>query len=281
MNYALELKDVSKNYDGFLLDHVSLTLPQGCIMGLIGENGAGKSTTIKLILDLISRDSGTITLLGRDNQEDLKSIKENLGVVLDESCFPENLNLSDIERIMKNIYRTWDQKLFRDYVERFSLPSKKKTVKDYSHGMKMKLAIAIALSHDSRLLLLDEATSGLDPIARDEILDVFQEFIQDEERSILLSSHITSDLEKICDYITFLHKGKIVFSEPKDELLEKYGILKCSAADFEGIDKTAISGVRSNNFGVQALVERNRISGNHVIDRAGLEDIMLYHIKEK
>ncbi|MDD2484348.1 MAG: ATP-binding cassette domain-containing protein, partial [Eubacteriales bacterium] len=185
MKQALELKKVSKKYEGFLLDQIDIELPRGCIMGLIGENGAGKSTTIKLILDLISRDNGTIMVLGGDNLENLKAIKENIGVVLDESCFPENLNLWDINRIMKNIYLTWNEKLFWDYTTRFALPSDKKTVKEYSHGMKMKLAIAIALSHDSKLLLLDEATSGLDPVARDEILDVFREFIQDEERSIL------------------------------------------------------------------------------------------------
>ncbi|MDD3349250.1 MAG: ABC transporter ATP-binding protein [Eubacteriales bacterium] len=281
MKQALELKKVSKKYEGFLLDQIDIELPRGCIMGLIGENGAGKSTTIKLILDLISRDNGTIMVLGGDNLENLKAIKENIGVVLDESCFPENLNLWDINRIMKNIYLTWNEKLFWDYTTRFALPSDKKTVKEYSHGMKMKLAIAIALSHDSKLLLLDEATSGLDPVARDEILDVFREFIQDEERSILLSSHITSDLEKICDYITFLHKGKVVFSEQKDDLLEKYGVLKCSAEEFAKIDSSAVKGCRMNEFGVQALVEKQKMNNSYVIDRAGLEDIMLYHIKEK
>ena len=280
MNNALELKDVSKQYDGFLLDHIDLALPYGCIMGLIGENGAGKSTAIKLILDVIRRDSGEIVILGQDNRNAPKSLKEDIGVVLDESCVPDNLNLGDIGRIMKNIYRKWDEDVFRTYAERFSLTGKK-LIKDYSHGMRMKLGIAIALSHDPQLLIMDEATSGLDPIAREEILDVFLEFIQNENRSVLICSHITSDLEKICDYITCIHRGKIIFSEEKDALVEKYGILKCSAEDFEKIDKSAVEGCRRSEFGVQALVRKCAVPDTYVIDRANIEDIMLYHTKEK
>lgn len=279
MDYALELKGVTKKYPGFTLDNVDLILPQGCIMGIIGENGAGKSTTIKLILDLIHRDGGTIRVLGQDNKESLPSFKENIGAVLDESCFPDNLNISDIDYIMANIYSTWDKAVFRSYVQRFSLPEGKK-IKEYSHGMRMKLTIAVALSHDSKLLILDEATSGLDPMVRDEILDVFLEFIQDGKRSIFISSHITSDLEKICDYITFLHNGKIIFSEPKDQLMESYGILKCSVSEFETFDRSLVKGYRKNSFGVEALVYKNQISGKHIVDRANLEDIMLYHLKE-
>lgn len=279
MDYALELKNVTKRYGDFVLDNIGLSLPNGCIMGLIGENGAGKSTTIKLILDLIRRDGGFINVLGRDNKRDPKSLKENIGIVMDESCFPENLTVKDVNTIMKNIYRTWDEGVFRSYIRRFSLPEGK-IVKDYSRGMKMKLAIATALSHDSRLLILDEATSGLDPVVRDEILDVFLDFIQDEGHSIFMSSHIISDLEKICDYIAFIHQGKLVFSQPKDELLESYGLLKCSPAELRAIDPSAVKGLRKNEFGVEALVLKNRLKGNHVIDRAGIEDIMLYHIKE-
>lgn len=280
MEYALQMKDVTKRYDGFVLDNMDITLPNGCIMGLIGENGAGKSTTIKLILDLIRRDGGTITVLGRDNKKDPKSLKENMGVVMDESCFPENLAVRDVNTIMKNIYRTWDEHVFRSYAGRFSLPDGK-TVREYSRGMKMKLAIAVALSHDSRLLILDEATSGLDPVVRDEILDVFLDFIQDERHSIFMSSHILSDLEKICDYITFIHRGKLVFSQAKDDLIESYGLLKCSPSEFQAIDKTAVKGYRKSDFGVEALVLRSRVSGKYVVDRASIEDIMLYHIKEK
>ncbi|OPJ57723.1 ABC transporter ATP-binding protein [Clostridium oryzae] len=279
MEYALEIKNLTKKYSGFKLDNVNITLPTGCIMGLIGENGAGKSTTIKLILDLIHRDSGTITILGEDNKKDLKAAKEDLGVVMDESCFPENLNIKDINKILKNIYKNWSEEDFKTYTKRFDLPQQK-IMKEYSRGMKMKLNIAVALSHKPKLLILDEATSGLDPVVRDEILDVFLEFIQDEDHSILMSSHILSDLEKACDYITFLHKGKVIFSEIKDDLIENYGILKCSAEELDKINSSAIKGCRKNKFGVEALVLKNELKGNYTVDRVSIEDIMLYYIKE-
>ena len=280
MEYALELMNVTKEYKDFKLDNISIKLPQGCIMGFVGENGAGKSTTIKLILDLISRDGGQIIVLGKDNKLDFNSIKENIGVVMDESSFPDNLNAKEINKFMKKIYKTWDENKFFKFLNQFSI-TEDKSVKDYSRGMKMKLSIAVALSHDSKLLILDEATSGLDPIVREEILDIFLEFIQDESHSIFVSSHIISDLEKICDYITFIHKGKIAFSEPKDELLEKYGILKCPEEELKKIDISLIKGVRKNKFGVEALVLKNKIKGRFVIDKANIEDIMLFHVKEQ
>jgi len=279
MEYALTLQNVSKTYDDFTLKDISLQLPTGCIMGFIGENGAGKSTTIRLILDLIARDHGKINILGKDNREDLDAVKEHIGVVLDESNFPENLSAKDINTILKNIYRTWDEAKYSELINRFSLPNQK-PVKDYSKGMKMKLSIATALSHDSKLLILDEATSGLDPIVREEILDVFLEFIQDEQHSVFISSHITSDLEKVCDYITFIHKGRIVFSEPKDELLETYGVLKCSEDELAKIDPSIVKGVRKHQFGVEALVIKDHIQSNHTIDTANLETIMLFTVKE-
>lgn len=278
MENILEIKDLNKKYDNFNLSNINLSLPKGCIMGFIGENGAGKSTTIKLILNLIFRDSGKINIMGLDNIKNEKQLKENVGVVFDESNFPEYMRASDVGLIMKSIYRNWDCAVYKSYLDKFSLP-KNTVVKDYSRGMKMKLSIAVALSHHAKLLILDEATSGLDPIIRDEILDVFMEFIQDEEHAIFLSSHITSDLEKIADYITFIHKGKIVFSESKDSLLNDYGILKCSNADYSRIDKNAILGCRKNQFGVDALVLKNKVKGNYTIDRASIEDIMLFHIK--
>ncbi|TCT16251.1 ABC-2 type transport system ATP-binding protein [Natranaerovirga pectinivora] len=279
MGNILELKDISKEYEGFKLDNINITLPSGYIMGFIGENGAGKSTTIKVILDLIHKDSGTVKILGKDSKE-LKLVKEDIGVVMDESYLPETLNLKEVNLIMKNVYKKWDKEVFKSYIDRFNLPNNK-TIKDYSRGMKMKLAISIALSHDPKLLILDEATSGLDPMVRDEILDVFLEFIRDEQHSIFISSHIISDLEKVCDYITLIHKGKIVFTEEKDNLLEKYGILKCSHSEFEKINKENVKGVRKNQFGVEALVLKRKISGKYVIDPANIEDIMLYHIKER
>lgn len=280
MEYALKLENVTKEYKDFKLDHINIALPKGCIMGFIGENGAGKTTAIKLILDLINRDSGTITILGKDNKSEIDSIKENIGVVLDESSFPENLNAAEINHILKKIYKTWDKNKFYNFLNKFSiLPDK--SIKDYSRGMKMKLSIAVSLSHDSEILILDEATSGLDPIIREEILDTFLEFIQDESNSIFVSSHIISDLEKICDYITFIHKGKIVFSEAKDNLLDNYGILKCSAEEFENIDKSIVKGVRRNKFGIEALVLKNKISGSFLIDKASIEDIMILIIREQ
>ena len=279
MKSAIKIINLSKKYSDFCLNNINIDLPKGCIMGFIGENGAGKSTTIKLILDLIHRDNGRITVLGKDNKKELTLIKENIGVVMDECFFPENISAKNINLIMKNIYKTWDEKKFMNLVKNFNLPENK-IVKDYSKGMKMKLSIAVALSHDSKLLILDEATSGLDPIVRDEILDVFLEFIQNEEHSIFISSHIISDLEKICDYITFIHKGKIIFSEAKDNLLEDYGILKCSLEDFKNIDKSIVIGSRKNSFGVEALVLQNKIKGNYVIDKASIEDIMLFYVKE-
>lgn len=279
MQNILEISNLNKTYEEFKLNNLNLSLPQGMIMGFIGENGSGKSTTIKLILDINKIDSGNIKLFGQDNTSLSRNIKEQIGVVLDESCFPENLNVIEIEKFLKSIYKTWNTEVFRGYVKKFSLPNSK-MIKDYSKGMKMKLSIAVALSHNPKLLILDEATGGLDPIVRDEILDVFLEFIQDENHSIFISSHILSDLEKICDYIAFIHKGKLVFSEPKDTLYEKYGLLKCSEKDLESIDKINIIGCRKNSFGVEALVLKDKIPRGFIVDHASIEDVMLYHIKE-
>ncbi len=278
MNNLLELKDVTKYYDGFTLDHVSFTLPSGCIMGFIGENGAGKSTTIKLILDLIRCDEGEISILGNKNRDELIRLKEELGVVLDESCFPEILNARSVGKMMKNIYKHWNTEEYERLIHQFSLPPEKK-IKEYSRGMKTKLSIAVALSHNARLLIMDEATSGLDPVIRDEILDVFFEFIQDERNSIFLSSHIISDLEKVCDYITLIHRGKILLCEQKDVLLEKYCVLKCSEDELKSLDRTLVKGIRRNQFGVEALVLRDRIPSSMVTDPASLEEIMLFLVK--
>lgn len=279
MNNALELKNVTKRYGGFTLDNVNLNLERGCIMGLIGENGAGKTTIIKSILGLVQPEQGEIKVLGKSGEPELSLIKERLGVVMDESGYPEEMKIRDVALVLKNVYRTWDAGRFAAYLKQFGLPEGKK-VKELSRGMKMKLSIAAALSHGSQLLILDEATSGLDPIVRDEMLDIFLEFIQDENRAVLLSSHILSDLEKACDYITFVHQGRIVFSEPKDELTERYAIVRCSASDFERIDPASVAGARKNAFGVEALVlsEAARRFANS--QRAGIEDIMLYYVKE-
>lgn len=278
MDSILEINSLSKKYNEFMLDHINLVVPKGCIMGFIGENGAGKSTTIKLILNLIHRDHGEIKVFGLDNIKNDNNIKQQIGVVFDESNFPDNMKLKDIDAVMKHVYTNWDSSVFKQYTVKFSLPVNT-TVKEYSRGMKMKLSIAVALSHDAKLLVLDEATSGLDPIVREEILDVFLEFIQDGERSIFISSHITSDLDKIADYITFIHKGKIVLSETKDNLLYDYGLLKCSNSDYEKIDKDIIIGCRKNQFGVDALVKKNKVKGSYTIDNVSIEDIMLFYIR--
>ena len=237
---ALEIKGLTKHYPAFCLDHIDLTLPMGSVMGFIGENGAGKSTTIFSILGAIRRDGGTVRILGQDTAQGIPlSLKEQIGVVLDECCLPETLNLKDINGIMKAAYRTWNSKTFFRHVHRFFLDETKR-IKDYSRGMKMKLSIACALAHDSRLLILDEATSGLDPVTRDELLDLFYEFIQDEQHSIFMSSHITSDLEKICDYVTYIHKGKLILCQEKDGLMQRMGILKCSETVFREIGRAHV-----------------------------------------
>jgi len=281
MEYALKLENVSKSYKDFTLDNINISLPYGSIMGFVGENGSGKTTTIKLILDLIKRDSGIITILGQDNvdNKNIKQLKEHIGVVMDESCFPEMLTLMEVNKVLKNIYKTWDERKFGTLAKQFSLHKNKK-IKDYSKGMKMKLSIAIALAHDAKILILDEATSGLDPLVRDEILDVFRDFIQNDRHSIFMTSHIISDLEKICDYITLIHNGKIILNKSTDELIDNYGILKCSEADFKTITPTAVKGFRKNAFGVEALVIKKEIKGDFVVDKASIENIMVYSIKE-
>lgn len=275
MKNILEINHLSKKFSGFQLTDVNIALPQGSIMGFVGENGAGKSTTIKLILNLLHRDQGEIKIFGQDNIRCEQQIKEKLGVVFEETSYPENLKATDIARVMKKIYLNWDNELFQTYLTKFSLPHGK-TVKDYSRGMKMKLSLAVALSHQAKLLILDEATSGLDPIVRDEILDIFLDFIQEEDHGIFISSHIVSDLEKVADYITFIHQGRIVLSEEKDSLLEEYGILKCTGAEFERIPRDKIIGYRKNNFGVEALIKKRDLKSSLTVDPVGIEEIMLY-----
>lgn len=278
MDKILEIQNLTKAYDGFTLDKISLALPKGSIMGFIGGNGAGKTTTIKLILNLIHRDSGNIKVFGLDNLDYEKQIKEDLGVVFDESSFPANMKVPHINKVLGQIYKNWDAVVFSSYIDKFGLPVKKE-IKDFSRGMKMKLAIAVALSHHAKLLILDEATSGLDPVVRDEILDVFLDFIQDENHSIFVSSHIISDIEKVADYIAFINNGRIVFCESKDQLLNNYGILKCRTAEFQTLDRDYVKGYRKSEFGVEALVIRDQFRGKYTIDRASIEDIMLYTIK--
>lgn len=279
MENILEVRNLVKKFPGFTLDGINIELPQGTIMGFIGENGAGKTTAIKLILDLLSKDRGEIRILGREHTDMDSSLKEQIGVVFDECNLPENLTIGEIEKIMTSLFRMWNSQVFSGYITKFDLPMKK-TIKDFSRGMKMKLSIAVALSHNPRLLILDEATSRLDPIMRDELLDVFLEFIQDESHSIFISSQIISDFEKVCDYIAFIHQGKMIFVESKETLREKYGILKCSLAELHEISPDTVIGVRTNSFGVEALVYKDQIPGRMLVDNASIEEIMLYYTKK-
>lgn len=276
---ALEIKNVSKSYTGFQLDNLNLTLPSGCIMGLIGENGAGKSTTMKLILDMIHRDNGSITIFGKDNLSDSKTLKQDIGVVLDDVGIPECLTAKQVRKIMRNIFAKWDDAVYDSYLKKLSIPTDK-PFKEFSRGMKMKLGIAIALSHDPKLLILDEATSGLDPVIRDEVVGIFSEFTRDEEHAVLISSHIVSDLEKICDYIAFLHQGQLLLCEEKDRLTEQYGLLQCSQEELLELDEKAIKGKKISPYGVQALVLRDLVPSGYTISPVSIEELFIFMIKE-
>ena len=276
---AIEIRGLTKRYKDFSLDNLDLSLPYGCVLGLAGENGAGKSTTIRLIMDALERDGGTVSVMGTDNKsKEFLSLKEEIGVVLDETFVPEVINAKQMGKIMAGTYKNWDQAAYDGWIRRFELPLNKK-FKDYSRGMTMKLGLAAALSHHPRLLLLDEATGGLDPMVREELLEVFADFAAQEDHAVLLSSHIVSDLERICDYIAFLHKGKLMLCEEKDVLLDKYGILKCSREQLSNIPGKAVHGKRVGTYGVEALVERAYMPRDAVVDRASLEDIILYMVK--
>ena len=280
MANAFMVSGLTKTYQDFVLDHVSFNVPSGSIVGLIGENGAGKSTTINAALGLIQKEDGVVSILDREELD--RDIKEQIGVVFDGSNYPEILSPRKLNRVMKNIYRTWNERVYFGLLKQFSLPSDKQ-IKQFSKGMKMKLAISAALSHHSRLLILDEATSGLDPVVRDDILDMLLDFVQDEEHSILVSSHITSDLEKIADYIVFIHEGKVVFEKPKDELTEGYGILKCGAAQFDALDKSDIISYRKMDYEWQILVSnRERMQKKYpkaLVVPATIDEIMLLYVK--
>ena len=278
---AIEIRGLTKHYKGFSLENLNLDLPAGCVLGLVGENGAGKSTTIRLTMDALERDGGTVTVLGVDNKSrEFHALKEDIGVVLDETFVPEILSAKQLGRIMAGTFKNWKQDTYEGWLKRLDLPEDKR-FKDYSRGMTMKLGIAAALSHRPRLLLLDEATGGLDPMVREELLEVFADFAAQDGHAVLLSSHIVSDLERICDYIAFLHRGRLVLCEEKDVLLDTFGILKCSREQLKNIPQEAVHGKRIGNYGAEALVERAYMPRDAVVDRASLEDIILYLSKEE
>lgn len=276
---AIEVKNLTKTMGDFTLDHLTFTLPGGCILGLIGENGAGKSTTIRLLLGLLDREQGTISLLGKENGKEGPLAKEEIGVVLDQVGFPECMTPRQIGEMMKDIYPNWDSAQYQALVKQFGLGNK--IFRDLSRGMKMKLGLAVALSHHSRLLILDEATNGLDPVARDEVVELLRQFVCDEEHAILISSHIVSDLEKLCDYIAFLHKGKLLLWEEKDRLLEEYGIFHGTRAQLEELAPGAVCHKRVSPYGVEALVLREKMPAGIQVSPVTIEELFVYMVKEE
>lgn len=276
---AIEIKDLCKTYGDFTLDHLNLTLPGGCIMGLVGENGAGKSTTIRLMMQMIQKDEGTITLLGKNVDEMDPLTKEDIGVVMDEVGFPLCLKTEEIGKIMQMTFHNWDQKRYEQLIHQFHIPDNRQ-FKDFSRGMKMKAGIAVALSHHAKLLILDEATSGLDPVVRDEVLDILNEFTRDENHSILISSHIVSDLEKCCDYIAFLHHGKLILCEEKDVLLASYGIVNLTPTQLAELPSASILHQKNTGYGIQALVKRDAIPDHISISPITIEELFVQLAKE-
>ena len=279
---VLELKEVTKNYGDFRLDKVSFSVPKGTVCGFIGQNGAGKTTTIRLILDSVQRDGGAITMFGQEvipGKSD--SLREDVGVVFDEMGFHEFLTPKQIDKIMMHVYKNWNSELFFTYLTRFGLPSGKKCG-DYSRGMRMKLQIAVALSHDAKLLIMDEPTSGLDPIVRNEMIQIFREFVVEEDHTILLSSHITTDLEKIADEVVFIEGGRIVLSGNKDEILMKHGLLKCKKEDADKISDSFAVYREIDDFHAEILVNDRescaKLYPNAVIEPATLEEIMIHYV---
>lgn len=273
---ALEIRGLTKRRGNFALQGLDLTLPAGCIMGLIGENGAGKSTTIRLILNGLRRDGGTIAVYGKDNRAMTALDREDIGVVLDEVGLPEYMNAQQIGRMMAGIFTHWQPEVYRDYLRRLALPEDK-PFKDFSRGMRMRLGLAAALSHQPKLLLLDEATSGLDPVVRDDILTILSDFTRNEEHAVLISSHIVSDLEKICDYIAFLHRGRLLLCEEKDRLTEEYGILRGTT---EGIEPAAVCGQRATPYGTEYLLRRSAVPAGVPLGQVNVEDLFVFMAKE-
>lgn len=273
---ALEIRGLTKRRGDFALQGLDLTLPAGCIMGLIGENGAGKSTTIRLILNGLRRDGGTIAVYGKDNRAMTALDREDIGVVLDEVGLPEYMNAQQIGRMMAGIFTRWQPEAYAGYLRRLALPEDK-PFKDFSRGMRMRLGLAAALSHQPKLLLLDEATSGLDPVVRDDILTILSDFTRDEEHAVLISSHIVSDLEKICDYIAFLHRGRLLLCEEKDRLTEEYGILRGTT---EGIEPAAVCGQRATPYGTEYLLRRSAVPAGVPLGQVNIEDLFVFMAKE-
>lgn len=276
---ALEIRGLTKHYKDFTLGPLDLTLPGGTICGLVGENGAGKSTTMKLILGSCEPDGGNVTVLGRDNHaEAFIRTKADLGVVLDDPGIPQCLTAPQVGKIMAGIYPNWDADAYAELCRKFALPTNKK-FKDYSRGMKMKQGLAVALAHHPKLLLLDEATSGLDPVVRDELIDMLLDFARDEDHAVLVSSHIVSDLEKLCDTIAFLHKGKLLLCEDKDALRDEYALWHGTAEQLVGLDDSAILSRRTTPYGAEALVRRDGVPAGSPLTPVSIEELFVQMVK--
>jgi len=285
MENILEIKKLRKEYDGFVLNNISIELKEGYIMGFIGPNGAGKTTTIKLIMNLIKRDAGEVKVCGRDNIRQEKEMKEQIGFVYDENHYYEELTATEMKRVIAPFYRSWDEEVYQRYLKLFELPAHKK-IKALSKGMKMKFSLALALSHQAKFLIMDEPTSGLDPVFRNELLDILREYMVSEDRGVLFSSHVTSDLDKIADYITLIDNGEILLSYSKEELLGQYGLIKGEKRLLDDELRRELTGVQENSFGFTALAKdvatiSGRFGESLLIDRPTLEDIMLYMIRRE
>lgn len=281
---AIAVSGLTKKYDGFTLDNVSFVVPKGSIMGFIGRNGAGKTTTIKALLNIFTPDGGTIEMLGMDNRAHEYEIKQHIAAVFDEIPFHENFTADMLSVMFRGLYSTWDEKTYISYLERFGLPRRKKLGK-FSKGMKMKLQIATALSHGSKLLIMDEATTGLDPVVRNEVLDIFREYLRDDENSILMSSHITSDLEKIADCVTFIDKGKILLTGYKDDIIDSHGVIRCTKDELAELSREDYISARVNDFGAEAMVSdragaKRRFPGM-IVEKTTLEEIMLFYVNRE
>ena len=280
MTDAIKIKNLTKKFGNFRLGPLDLEVKKGAITGFIGENGAGKSTTIKLILDVISRDGGTIEIFGKDIGDLSVDEKYKLGFVFDDLFLPGSMKVDEIEKMHSLLYKDyWEEGTFYEFIDNFALPIDI-PINTFSRGMKMKLGLALAMSHGAEILILDEPTSGLDPVVRDDFLDILLDFIQDEDHTVLISSHILSDLEKIADYIAFIHKGELIFNEEKDGLSEKYGLVSLGDEEFESLDKNALVGVRKHQFGRECLVKREKMPDGFEMKKPSIEDIMVYMIKE-
>lgn len=282
MDYALEVNHLTKKYQDFTVNDITLNIPKGTILGLIGENGAGKSTIINTILNITKKDAGEMKIFGQNVYEHENEVKEKIAVIFDECHFNPNFKVDMIGKMMSKIYQNWDQETYLSYLNRFNLPKDKK-IKNFSKGMKMKLSFAVAFSHNPRLLILDEATSGLDPIVRDEILEILREFILDEENAVLISSHITSDLDKIADYISFIHEGNLVFTKTYEDIRDNYGVLRCGKSMFEALHQDDVVAYKKEDFEYRVLIENRQefvnVHQDAIVEKADIEDLMLLYIK--